>query len=67
MEGRDTDNKAPFNDLSFSVVGDDNAPQYFEINKAGEVNVRTSLRSAPGDETQYKLRIQVGQRGSFVN
>ena len=64
VEGRDTDTRKPFNELSFFIVGDDNAPQYFKIDSNGEIKVRNSLRSAPGDETQYKVRVQVQDGGT---
>ena len=56
VEARDLDTARPFNELSFAFVGDDNGPSYFDISDEGVVNVKRDLRTAPGTETQYKVR-----------
>ena len=56
VEAIDSDTARPFNQLSFAFVGDDNGPTYFDISDEGVVSVRRDLRTAPGTETQYKVR-----------
>ena len=56
VEAKDLDKVNPFNLLSFAIVGDDNAPVYFSISDKGVVKVKKDLRTAPGTETQYKVR-----------
>ena len=55
VEARDDDVNIPFNILDYSIVGDDNAPRYFDINDQGLITVKADLRAAPGDEIQYKV------------
>ena len=56
VDGRDSDTITPFNQLSYSIVGDDNAPIYFGIDQEGRVTVKTDLKAADGFETQYKVK-----------
>ena len=60
VEAKDSDRAKPFNELTFDIVGDDNAAAYFSISDKGVVKVKKDLRSAPGTETQYKVHITVG-------
>ena len=53
VEALDGDESAPYNQLTFQIVGDDNAPAFFAIDKNGVISVRNDLRSAPGSDTQY--------------
>ena len=57
VEGRDEDNKSPFNNLKYSIIGDDNAPNFFAINETGQVFIRSDLRAGSGSETTYSVRI----------
>ena len=57
VDGRDADDVAPFNELSYSITGDDNAPAFFAINDEGKITVRADLTTAPGSEIQYKVRL----------
>ena len=56
VDGRDGDEVEPFNELSYSIAGDDNAPAFFDINDEGKITVKADLTTAPGSEVQYKVR-----------
>ncbi len=56
VDGRDADEVAPFNELIYSVTGDDNAPAFFTINEEGKITVKADLTTAPGSEIEYKVR-----------
>ena len=47
VESRDGDEVAPFNELTFSITGDDNAPAFFAIDDEGKITVRADLTTAP--------------------
>ena len=46
--------QAPYNTVTYSVIGDDDAPNYFQIDSAtGQIRVRQSLLS--DSASQYSL------------
>ena len=55
VDGRDGDEVEPFNELSYSITGDDNAPAFFDIDEEGKITVKGDLTTAPGSEVQYKV------------
>lgn len=56
VQARDDDVTAPFNKLTYNIVGDDNAPVYFSIDQEGRIKIKSDLRGGPGYEVQYKVR-----------
>lgn len=55
VEARDADSKAPFNMLGYSIIGDDDAANYFQIGAEGHITIRGDLKSAPGTQVQYSV------------
>jgi len=55
VEGTDEDETDPFGQLTYSIVGDDNAGNYFTINDQGQVTVRGDLNSGRGSDVTYKV------------
>lgn len=55
VEATDEDEADAFNTLTYSIVGDDNAPAFFRVNNQGQILVNSDLRSAPGSEIEYKV------------
>ena len=53
-------------DFSYSIVGDDNAPTYFEIDETGTIKVKSELRNAPGNEIDYSVSIIIFVKKSSV-
>ncbi|KAL3878042.1 hypothetical protein ACJMK2_035678, partial [Sinanodonta woodiana] len=59
----DLDTQAPFNTLSYSIIGDDSAPNFFDINSTtGIVTLRTSVQS--DTIAAYRLRLMVQDGGT---
>ncbi|KAK3089813.1 hypothetical protein FSP39_006721 [Pinctada imbricata] len=63
----DADVQAPYNTLTLSVIGDDNAPNLFSLqqqgNNAGIIRVISSQDLASDTATSYKLRLMVADGG----
>lgn len=57
IDGRDADRIKPFNSLTYSIIGDDNAPIYFAIDQTGQVTVKSDLKTADGSEIEYKVKL----------
>lgn len=55
VEGRDDDAKAPFNILKYTIIGDDNAPNFFAINETGQVIIKSDLRA--GTKISYSVGV----------
>lgn len=54
--GADEDENVPFNRLSYSIVGDDSSPAFFQIDSVtGNVTVRRELEEGSGYDTTYKV------------
>ena len=50
----DADSAAPFNSLSYRIIGDNKAPTYFRINaQSGDINLNTSLEA--DSDTAYTV------------
>ena len=52
---RDKDTQEPFNDIRLSVIGDDSAPSFFEINPEGQVKIRNEANLASDRLTDYTV------------
>lgn len=52
---RDKDAEKPFNEISLSVIGDDSAPSFFEVNAEGRVKIRNDANLASDKATDYKV------------
>ena len=52
----DSDTAAPFNIVSYSMIGDDRALIYFNVSANGTVFIINNLQTAPGSETVYTVR-----------
>ncbi|XP_060080745.1 protocadherin Fat 4-like, partial [Ylistrum balloti] len=63
VEATDQDTVAPFNTLTFDLLGDDNAPVFFDIDaSSGVVTLKNSLQLLP--TTEYQLRVRVRDGGN---
>ena len=46
----------PFKKITYSIIGDDSAPVFFDINKdSGRITLKSSVNG--DDQTQYKVQI----------
>ncbi|XP_046579033.1 protocadherin Fat 4-like [Haliotis rubra] len=53
----DADIRAPFNQVTLSVVGDDSAPNLFTLDDTGTIRVANNVDLAQDSALKYKLRI----------
>ena len=50
--------KTPFNRISYTLIGDDTGPSFFELdNRTGSVKVKPQVDLAADKDTQYTVRI----------
>lgn len=62
----DADTRAPYNTLTLSVIGDDNAPSLFSLTQSGNngvIRVVSSQNLASDTANSYKLRVLVADGG----
>ncbi len=54
VRAQDRDNIAPYNQITYSIVGDDSAPNYFAVNEtSGQVKIRRDIKN--DRETDYQV------------
>ncbi|KAK7482291.1 hypothetical protein BaRGS_00026419 [Batillaria attramentaria] len=62
---RETDTRDPFNRLSFSLIGDDSAAAFFDVNPStGAVTVKPNSNLGTDSGTSYKVRVRVEDGGT---
>lgn len=55
--------QAPYNKVTYSIVGDDAAPNYFEVDgERGDVKVKTDIKSDLA--TDYQIRVVASDGGT---
>ena len=47
----------PFNEISFSMIGDDSGPSYFQLLDNGDIKLRGGVNLPSDSQTQYNVRI----------
>ena len=56
IEAEDSDSTAPFNVISYRIIGDNKSPSFFRINPAsGDINLNSTLES--DSDTAYTVFI----------
>lgn len=61
----DNDEKEPYNQVYFMIIGDDNSDTYFEVTETGgELKVKRSLNDDSSEV--YKVCCRVGQYFEFI-
>ena len=58
VRATDADTKNPFNKITYSIIGDDTAPVYFNIDaNSGRITLKSSVNG--DDQTQYKVYVEL--------
>ncbi|KAH3862832.1 hypothetical protein DPMN_025807 [Dreissena polymorpha] len=60
----DNDNIAPFNTLSYSIVGDDDAMRLFAVNSNGQVTLRPGANLTTETKIRFNIMLQVQDGGT---
>ncbi|KAK3584484.1 hypothetical protein CHS0354_018069 [Potamilus streckersoni] len=63
VTARDDDISAPYNTLTYSLIGDDNAPNLFQINQQGQISIRSGSTVNIDSVTYYRVRVQAADGG----
>ena len=60
---RDNDTTAPFNTVTYSIIGDDSPPAYFNINPiTGQISLQQSIATDPTN--RYLIRVLAQDGGN---
>ncbi|KAL5018742.1 hypothetical protein ScPMuIL_004464 [Solemya velum] len=63
----DADTVAPFNQITYSMIGDDQTPSLFEINdQTGLISLRATADLTADSQVEYIARVQVSDGGSPI-
>ncbi|KAL3878040.1 hypothetical protein ACJMK2_035676, partial [Sinanodonta woodiana] len=54
VTARDDDINAPYNTISYSLIGDDNAPMLFQINQQGQISIQSGASVNTDSVTYYR-------------
>ncbi|KAJ8319080.1 hypothetical protein KUTeg_004171 [Tegillarca granosa] len=62
---QDSDANAPFNQLTYSLIGDNQAGNYFDVNsQTGQITLKPTANLNATQETRFVVRIQVADGGT---
>ena len=60
VSARDLDSRAPYNEVSYTLVGENNAPTFFDVNPVnGEIRLRSSLLQDTNQQYRVSLCLYV--------